>query len=107
MRLWGVPLHGVGFTREVQVADDDTSFLAEAAAIADEYLARVNPDVPLAHVFVPDCDAYRFFQNVPGGAAVMVGRDKSVLFALSTVPSATHEQQFREGRRSGPAEFDL
>jgi hypothetical protein len=89
-----------------QAIGEDSAFLEEAQQIASGYFARLGYDASVEHRLVEGVDAYRFFQAVRGGAAIIVARDGSFLFANSSVPPATHEEAFLAGRRTDPQVFE-
>lgn len=85
---------------------DSAEFFDRAHEIATGCLATNPTDAPVEHRFLEAADAYRFFQAVRGGAAIIVGRDGSFLFANSSVPPMRHEEAFVAGRRTDPEVFE-
>ncbi len=79
---------------------DDSPFFDLAQQVAAEHLARTGVPTDAQHVHLETADAYRFYQPVRGGSAVIVGRDGTCLFASSSVSPAQHEAAFVAGRRT-------
>ena len=78
----------------------------EGAAVAAALL-RVDVDELYAHsIEVPEIDAFFYWQPIRGGAHLLVARDGSVLFAISSLALADMIEPFRNGRRTDPALFD-
>jgi hypothetical protein len=84
----------------------ESEFYEQAREIALGYFARLDYDAPIEYRLVEGADAYRFFQDVRGGASIIVARDGSFLFANSSVPPTTHEEAFLAGRRTDPQVFE-
>lgn len=85
---------------------EDSQFFDESREIALSCLSRASSAAPVEHKYLESAGAYRFFQSVRGGAAVIVGRDGSFLFANSSVPPVKHEEAFVAGRRTDPDVFE-
>lgn len=79
---------------------------AAAAALASELL-RIPLEVAAAHaVELPEVDAFFVWEPVRGGAHLVVGRDGSVLFGISSLSRQQLVDAFASGRRTDPALFD-
>lgn len=97
-------LPSLGADDEEEAFDD---FFERAEAIALEYLSKINKGAPIGHKFLENSDSYRFFQDVHGGASIIVGRDGTFLFANSSVPPKRHEAAFVANREAiEQAEYD-
>lgn len=81
--------------------------LTTGAEIASRYL-RVPYDLLLANSMdVPEIDAFYYWQPVRGGGQMLVGRDGSVLFAVSALSREDMIPLWKEGRRSDLSWFDV
>ena len=81
--------------------------LTSGAEIASRYL-RVPYDILLANSMdVPGIDAFYYAEPVRGGGQMFVGRDGSVMFAISALSREDMIPLWKEGRRSDPSWFDV
>jgi len=88
------------------VGVEDSEFFGEAREVAVEYLAVLDAEAPVRHLYFESVDAFMFFQPMRGGGSVLVGRDGSFLFADSSVLPSEHEEAFRNGERTSGHQDD-
>ena len=80
--------------------------LDAGAQIAARLLRCPVTEIRVTSTYLPEIDAFSYWQPIRGGAQLLVARDGSVLFALSSLTLADMIEPFREGRRTDPALFD-
>jgi len=69
----------------------------QAAGVASTLLGN---ELPMKEEYWVEGDAYHFWQPVRGGAGVIVAKDGSYLFGLSSVPPQRLKEEFLAGRRT-------
>lgn len=82
--------------------NDNSSFSEEAQAVAAKYLGT---EYALRERYMDEVDAIYVYQDVRGGAALLVDRDGSFLYATSAVTPDSHKEAFITGRRTDPSAF--
>lgn len=68
-------------------------------------LLRTSPDALNCRP-LPDDNATYYWVAARGGGAIILGRDRSALFANSSVSPEAHLKAFRAGRRTPPDQFE-
>ncbi|WP_449386028.1 hypothetical protein [Cellulomonas soli] len=80
--------------------------LDAGAQIAARLLRCPVTEIRVTSKYLPEIDAFYYWQPIRGGGKLLVARDGSVLFGNSSITVADMIEPFRNGRRTGPALFD-
>lgn len=99
-------LHQERITQEGEQMSREVD-LTTGAEIASRLL-RVPYDILLANSKdLPEIDAFYYAQPIRGGGQMLVGRDGSVMFAISALSREDMIPLWKEGRRTDPSSFDV